>query len=172
MPMKAAKAASRGRASLKRRKSAASSAQRLTIQNATRSSRVPPAAHFRKWIHATLRGRATVTIRLVGLAEARELNRAYRRKDYATNVLTFVLRDTRPLEGDIALCVPVIAQEARSQRKPLEAHYAHLTVHAILHLQGYEHDRHGDARRMESLEKRILKKLGYTDPYAAIDEHG
>jgi probable rRNA maturation factor len=115
---------------------------------------------------------ASITIRLVGLKEGRELNRIYRGKDYATNVLTFVLRETPPYEGDLVLCAPVVSREARAQNKDLAAHYAHLTVHGILHLQGYEHDNEPDAANMEKLEKRILKRLGYSDPYATPLHHG
>jgi probable rRNA maturation factor len=110
-------------------------------------------------------------VRLVGTKEGRELNREYRGKDYATNVLTFVLHDRPPLEGDLALCAPVVAREARAQAKNVTAHYAHLTVHGVLHLRGYEHENDGEAREMEKLEARILKRLGYTDPYV-IREHG
>ena len=87
-------------------------------------------------------------------------------------MLTFVLRDTPPFEGDLALCVPVVSREARAQRKRLSAHYAHVTIHAVLHLQGYQHDKEGDAARMEKLETRILKRLGYPDPYATPRDHG
>ena len=119
-----------------------------------------------------MRADAEITVRLVGTREARELNRTYRGKDYATNVLTFVLRGSPPYEGDLALCAPVVAREARAQGKALAAHYAHLTVHGVLHLQGYEHENEPDAHAMEALEKRILKRLGYPDPYSAPPHHG
>jgi len=134
-----------------------------------------------------MRGAARITVRLVGLAEARALNRDYRGKDYATNVLTFVLdasppdrrrgaRSARPhYAGDLALCVPVVSKEAREQKKDLMAHYAHLTVHGVLHLQGYEHEREREAVEMEKLETRILKRLGFPDPYvtqASTADHG
>ena len=150
----------------------ASRALRLTIQNATTSTSVPSASSFRKWIRAALHADASVTLRVVGLKEGRELNRVYRGKDYPTNVLTFVMRDATPLQGDIALCGPVITREARSQRKRTVAHYAHLTVHAILHLQGYEHETDADAAAMEKLEARILRRLGYGNPYATPPQHG
>jgi len=105
-------------------------------------------------------------LRLVGEREARELNRKYRRRDYATNVLSFIYSE-RPLEGDIAICAPVVAREARDRRLPRDAHYAHLTVHGVLHLQGHDHMRATQAKRMENLETRILARLGYADPYAA-----
>ena len=119
-----------------------------------------------------MRSDAEITVRVVGEREGRALNRTYRGKDYATNVLTFVLRDRVPYEGDVALCAPVVAREARAQGKPLTAHYAHLTIHGVLHLQGYEHDDDRDAAAMERLEKRILKRLGYPDPYFAPSGHG
>jgi probable rRNA maturation factor len=112
-----------------------------------------------------------LTVRLVGTAEGRTLNREYRGKDYATNVLTFVMHDRPPLEGDLALCAPVVAREARAQAKDLTAHYAHLTVHGVLHLRGFAHENDGDAQEMEKLEARILKRLGYTNPYV-VRKHG
>src|ERR1700687_1803795 len=149
MPMKTAKAATRASVSRTTRSRRPSSALRLTLQNARRSRSAPAASQFRKWIRAALHTDACVTLRVVSLKEGRELNRIYRGKDYATNVLTFVMRDEPPLEGDLALCAPVVTREARSQRKHLTAHYAHLTVHGILHLQGYEHDTEADAAEME-----------------------
>jgi probable rRNA maturation factor len=113
-----------------------------------------------------LREDAEITVRLVAESEARRLNRDYRGKDYATNVLTFVYEDGPCLTGDIVLCAPVIAREAREQRKALAAHYAHLVVHGALHLQGYDHEAKEDARQMEALESTILKRLGFSNPYA------
>ena len=108
---------------------------------------------------------AHITLRIVATREARTLNKRYRGRDYATNVLTFVYPEQRPLAGDIALCAPVIRREARAQQVGLAAHYAHLTVHGVLHLQGFDHLKTHEAERMERLEARILKKLGYDDPY-------
>ena len=106
-------------------------------------------------------------MRIVGAAEARRLNRRYRGRDYATDVLAFSYGGARiPLQGDLVLCAPVVAREAREQGKTLQAHFAHLTVHALLHLQGYDHARKRDAARMEAQERRVLAKLGYPDPYA------
>src|SRR4051794_38312770 len=119
MPMKTAKVAPPARAKRSTVKRRTSRALRITIQNATTSASVPSARLFRKWVQAALRGDASVTLRVVGLNEARELNRAYRGKDYATNVLTFVMQDGAPFEGDIALCAPVVSREARSQQKPV-----------------------------------------------------
>jgi probable rRNA maturation factor len=170
--MKTAKVATRARASRIRRRRRAPDTLRLTVQNATTSRSVPAARQFRKWIRAALHADACVTLRVVGLKEGRELNGAYRGKDYATNVLTFVFRGEPPFEGDLALCAPVVVREARAQQKDLAAHYAHLTVHGILHLQGYGHDTEADAARMENLEARILKQLGYPNPYAPPLHHG
>jgi len=144
----------------------------LTVQYATRARRVPTATAFGKWVSAALRSDARITVRLVGSTEGRALNRAYRGRDYATNVLTFVLDDAPPYHGDLALCAPVVSREAREQGKDVMAHYAHLTVHGVLHLQGYEHEREPDAAEMERLETRILRRLGFPDPYAPHREHG
>jgi probable rRNA maturation factor len=144
----------------------------LTVQYATRARPLPSERNIRKWVEAALRADARLTVRLVGTPEARTLNREYRGRDYATNVLTFVHTGRPPYDGDVALCAPVVSREAREQRKAVMAHYAHLTVHGVLHLQGYEHDREPDAVAMEKLETRILKRLGFPDPYATQSEHG
>ncbi len=137
----------------------------LTIQHGIGAAKPPSRARFGKWIRAALTRSARITLRVVGAREARLLNHRFRRRDYATNVLTFVYSAARPLEGDIAICAPVVAREARALGISLDAHYAHLTVHGVLHLRGYDHQRVPDAERMERLETRILKKLGYADPY-------
>jgi probable rRNA maturation factor len=136
------------------------------VQYATRAQPLPTEREFRNWIRAAMRDDARLTLRVVGLAEARALNRDFRGRDYATNVLTFVMEDGPPYDGDVALCAPVVSREAREQGKDVMAHYAHLTVHGVLHLQGYEHERENDAAEMERLETRILKRLGFPDPYA------
>jgi probable rRNA maturation factor len=123
-------------------------------------------------VRAALRVDAEVTVRVVGTTEGRDLNRTYRGKDYATNVLTFVMSEGAQCTGDLALCAPVVAKEARAQGKDAIAHYAHLTVHGVLHLQGFEHETTRDAQEMEKLETRILKRLGYPDPYSAIPANG
>lgn len=140
----------------------------LNVQYAVSARGKPSPAQFRKWMRAALDNDARITLRIVAQKEGRALNRIYRRKDYATNVLTFVFRDRPPFEGDLALCAPVVAHEARAQKKPLSAHYAHLTVHGLLHLQGYDHENDKDAAVMERRETRILAKLGYADPYQPI----
>jgi probable rRNA maturation factor len=137
---------------------------------------VPAAVSFRKWVAAALEGRireADLAIRIVGAKEGRALNRHYRGKEYATNVLSFpaelpegLPQDVRlPLLGDLVLCAPVIAREAKEQGKPLAAHYAHLTVHGALHLLGWDHEDPREAECMERLEREILAGMGLPDPY-------
>lgn len=125
---------------------------------------IPSAASFRKWAQAALAKDAVVTLRIVNRAEAQRLNRSYRRKNYATNVLTFAYGGA-PLEADIVLCAQVVAREAREQGKLLAAHYAHLTVHGALHAQGLDHENARDAQKMEAREIAILGKLGFENPY-------
>ena len=137
----------------------------LVIQRGSRASHIPSDALIRKWARAALAGHAAVTVRYVGEREGRRLNRAYRGKDAATNVLSFAYR-TRPLAGDIVICAPIVAREARAQGKPVAAHHAHLLVHGLLHLRGFDHARSGDAARMERRERAILAKLRFPDPYA------
>jgi probable rRNA maturation factor len=133
----------------------------VAVQRAARGAPAP--RRLRAWALAAARPGAEVTVRVVGAAEARLLNRAFRRRDYATNVLSF---SYSPTQGDVVLCHPVIAREARAQGKPLAAHYAHLVVHGMLHLRGMDHARAADARRMERAEIRLLARLGFGDPYA------
>lgn len=127
---------------------------------------------IRRWVQAALLGPAELTIRFVDAEEGRVLNRDYRAKDYATNVLTFAynegeeLADDEPTRADIILCSDVVEQEAAAQNKTVEAHSAHLVVHGVLHAQGYDHDDDDEADEMEQLEREILASLGYADPYA------
>jgi probable rRNA maturation factor len=139
----------------------------LTVQYGTRCADMPRPAQLRTWARAALLKSARITLRLIGEREARSLNREYRGRDYATNVLTFVYSKKSPLEGDIAICAPIVAREAKQQGRRRDAHYAHLTVHGLLHLQGFGHERIAAAKRMENLETRILARLGYADPYRA-----
>lgn len=125
----------------------------------------PSRARLRRWALAALRADANVTLRLVDSREGRALNRRFRGRDYSTNVLTFVYDGVDPLAGDIVLCVPKIAREAAEQGKAPDAHFAHLVVHGMLHLQGFDHEDDREARAMESLEKEIVARLGYPDPY-------
>jgi probable rRNA maturation factor len=138
----------------------------LTIQSAVDPSGLPRRPTLRRWALAALERDARVTLRFVGTREGRALNRRYRGRDYATNVLTFVYDDRVSLAGDIVLCAPVIAKEAHAQHKRLVAHYAHLVIHGMLHLQGYDHERDVDAARMEAREAGVLRGLGYANPYA------
>lgn len=133
---------------------------------------LPAAVSFRRWVAAALAGRireADLAIRLVDAKEGRALNRHYRGKDYATNVLSFPAELPEgvklPLLGDLVLCAPVVAREAREQKKTLAAHYAHLTVHGTLHLLGWNHEDPREAECMEALEREILASLGIADPY-------
>jgi probable rRNA maturation factor len=137
----------------------------LTVQYAPGTGRAPARAQVRRWARAALAHDAQITVRIAGRNEARALNRDYRGRNHATNVLTFVMRDAPPYAGDLVLCAPVVAREARAQGKGLAAHYAHLVVHGVLHVQGYDHAAEADARIMEPLESQIVMKLGYPDPY-------
>ncbi|HEX5093314.1 MAG TPA: rRNA maturation RNase YbeY [Burkholderiales bacterium] len=132
----------------------------MHVQRAVRGA--PAAARLRAFARAAARPGQTITLRVVGAAEARTLNRTFRRRDYPTNVLSFGYSRTH---GDIVLCHPVIAREARAQGKSLAAHYAHLVVHGVLHLRGHDHARAAAARRMERREVALLARLGFADPY-------
>ena len=140
----------------------------ITIQIASELANIPAKLQFKKWAKAALRVDTEVTIRIADAQEALELNSQYRGKDYATNVLTFPLSEIPHLLGDIIICAPVVAAEAAAQNKSLEAHFAHLTVHGVLHLHGYDHETEPQAELMESLEITILQKLGYANPYLGI----
>lgn len=148
----------------------------VAVSYATSRAGVPAAASFRKWVAAALAGRireADLAIRIVGEDEGRTLNRHYRGKDYATNVLSFPAELPEglpeglrmPLLGDLVVCAPVVTREAAEQGKPPAAHYAHLTVHGALHLLGWDHEDEKEAEAMERLEREILAGLGIEDPY-------
>ncbi|MGF6775737.1 rRNA maturation RNase YbeY [Paraburkholderia sp. GAS334] len=126
-----------------------------------------PRATVAAWIKAALFADAELTVRLVDAEEGRTLNRTYRGKDYATNVLTFAYAESEndPVTGDLILCCPVVEKEAAEQGKSLEEHYAHLLVHGTLHAQGYDHEVEEEAQEMEGIETDILLKLGFSDPY-------
>ncbi len=148
---------------------------KLSVQYAARPAGVPSRSLFRTWINAALEGDAEVTLRIVDAEEGQGLNRDYRGKDYATNVLTFVYELPPVCQGDIVLCAPVVSREALEQGKSAEAHYAHMIIHGMLHLQGYDHEDETDAQAMEAVETHIMKRLGYTDPYAILEveqQHG
>ncbi len=134
---------------------------------------VPGPASFRNWTAAALgtrREEAEVSIRVVDADEGRSLNLRYRHKDYPTNVLSFVAAYPdgvgADLLGDLVICAPVVAREAREQEKPLDHHYAHLTVHGVLHLLGFDHETVAEARAMEAVERQVLDQLGVPDPYS------
>jgi len=125
---------------------------------------------LRRWVRAALARDAMLTLRLVGEAEARALNAQFRGRDYATNVLTFAYDDDAPdadgpAQADIVICLPVLAREAREQRKPLRDHLAHLVVHGVLHAQGMDHEDDDEAREMEARETAVLRRLRIADPY-------
>ncbi len=133
---------------------------------------VPAPASFKRWAEAACQGRikrADIAIRVVDEKEGRALNKHYRGKDYATNVLSFPAElpegVTLPVLGDLVICAPVVAKEAVDQGKPLAAHYAHLTIHGVLHLLGLDHDNDTEALVMEAIEREILADMGYPDPY-------
>ena len=137
---------------------------------------LPATASFRRWVEAALRGArrrkpAELAIRIVDTDEGRALNAQYRGKDYATNVLSFEAElppgIDLPLIGDLVICAPVVAREAAEQGKPAAHHWAHMTVHGVLHLLGHDHIVEAEAERMEALETRILAGLGIPDPYLA-----
>ena len=148
----------------------------VSVSYAVPRAGVPSAVSFRRWVAAALENRireADLAIRIVGAKEGRSLNRHFRGKDYATNVLSFPAELPEglpkgvkvPLLGDLVICAPVVAREAKEQKKALAAHYAHLTVHGALHLLGWDHDNEADAICMEHLEREILAGLGIEDPY-------
>lgn len=125
-----------------------------------------PRHRVARWVRAALRNPGEITVRIVGADEARELNREYRHKDYATNVLTFDYQHAPVVMADLVLCAPVIEAEAREQGRDLAAHYAHLLVHGTLHAQGFDHETAKQAREMEPRESSVMLALGFADPYA------
>ena len=137
----------------------------LSVQYAVKAAWLPTRAEVRKWVRAADPGAAELTVRFVGAEEGRALNAQYRGRDYATNVLTFAYARAPVLAGDLALCVPVVLEEAAAQGKTAPAHFAHLIVHGRLHLQGHDHENGADARIMEDKEREILARLGHADPY-------
>lgn len=133
---------------------------------------VPSSRSFKRWAEAACQGRikrADIAIRVVDEKEGRALNKHYRGKDYATNVLSFPAElpegVTLPLLGDLVICVPVVVREAQEQHKTIAAHYAHLTIHGVLHLLGLDHNNDNEALVMEAIEREILADMGYSDPY-------
>jgi probable rRNA maturation factor len=151
----------------------------LSLQFADASHRaLLPRHKVARWLRAALAGPAQLTVRIVGAEEGRSLNRGYRGKDYATNVLTFAYGEDDAPNGapagdgdpsgtvaDLILCAPVVEREALEQGKPLQAHYAHLIVHGALHAQGLDHETPAEAEAMEQREREVLARLGFADPY-------
>jgi probable rRNA maturation factor len=164
----------------------------LELQLATRRPWVPGSTTLRRWAHAAhaaglaalpvrkrrvlaaITAAPTLCVRVVDSAESRRLDREFRGKDKPTNVLSFPAspeeRVAGGVLGDLVICAPVVAREAREQRKTLGAHWAHMVVHGTLHLLGYDHERTRDARTMEALEVEILRGLGFHDPYRQVTE--
>jgi len=146
----------------------------LQVQYASECPRLPTKNAIADWARAALAetdgGTAQVNVRIVDETESAELNKRYRKKDGPTNVLSFPFENPPGVEtdilGDVVICAPVVEREASEQGKQRDAHWAHMVVHGIMHLQGYDHIDKKDARRMESMETRILEKLGFDDPYA------
>ena len=151
----------------------------LEVQRATTLASVPDDDQFQLWVDAALAGKSdqfSLTIRIVDEPEAQRFNRDYRNKDYATNVLSFPaelpeglpaeVRQSQP--GDLLICAPVVAREATEQHRPETDHWAHLTIHGVLHLLGYDHEQADEVIVMESLETEILAGLGISDPYLDI----
>lgn len=123
-------------------------------------------ALIKKWVKSTGAKSGLITLRFVNVAEGKKLNQSFRKKNYATNVLTFPYEHSKgDLTADIIFCVPVIQKEAKEQDKTLKAHLAHLVIHGSLHAQGYDHENDRDAKKMEALEIKLLKTLGFTNPY-------
>jgi probable rRNA maturation factor len=139
----------------------------LSLQFADASDRVLLPRHkVARWIRAALEAPGEITVRVVGLDEGRALNREYRAKDYATNVLTFDYSREPVVVADLVLCAPVLQRESAELGVSLEAHYAHLLVHGTLHAQGHDHERAAQARAMEGKETQLMLSLGFADPYA------
>ncbi|MGK2953676.1 MAG: rRNA maturation RNase YbeY [Thiobacillus sp.] len=141
----------------------------LSVQFASEADELPSRAQVRRWVAAALEHPAEITVRIVDAEEAQALNQDYRQKGYVPNVLTFEYGEVLPgvLGGDVVVCAPVVEREAREQGKPLKHHYAHMTVHGVLHLQGYDHVDPADADIMESREIAILKRFRIPNPYTS-----
>ncbi len=126
-----------------------------------------PRHRVARWIRAALEAPAEITVRVVGTDEARALNRDFRGKDHATNVLTFDYSHAPQVHADLVLCADVVEAEARAQSRTLEAHYAHLLIHGTLHAQGHDHERDDEAEVMEARESALMCSLGFADPYSS-----
>jgi len=144
----------------------------LAVQYAVSRAGLPAPSTLSRWARAALDRPASVTLRIVGAREGRSLNARYRGRDHATNVIAFVYDDGGRLEGDIVLCAPVLRREAKIARRTLREHCAHLVVHGMLHLQGYDHDTERRASAMEARERDILAGFGVPDPYRSGAKRG
>lgn len=150
----------------------------LDLQQVSQEKQIPTLTLFKQWCDAAIlpyQEQAELTIRIVDLDEGQMLNSTYRHKDYATNVLSFpselpeaLVEIAFPLLGDLVICAPVVLKEAKEQQKALEAHWAHLVTHGCLHLLGFDHEDDQEALEMESIERQLLMKQGYPDPYQEI----
>lgn len=144
---------------------------KIDLQNDESLTNLPVQQDFETWVNAALVQKfdnLEQTIRLVGEAESRALNSQYRAKNAPTNVLSFTVENAYldyECLGDLVICAPIVEQEAQQQGKPLPAHWAHMVIHGMLHLQGYDHQKAAEADEMEALEAKILSTLGYTNPY-------
>jgi probable rRNA maturation factor len=141
----------------------------LAVQYASEADELPARAQIRRWVAAALEHGAEITVRIVDADEARALNQDYRDKTYVPNVLTFEYGEMAPgvLGGDVVICAPVVEREAREQGKRLKDHYAHMTIHGVLHLQGYDHNEPAEAGIMESREAAILERFRIPNPYVS-----
>jgi probable rRNA maturation factor len=149
----------------------------VELQLASEADEIPPGSRFQRWAEAALEGRrddAELVVRVVDEAESQQLNRDYRGMDKPTNVLSFPFEAPPGVDmdliGDLVICAPVVQREAVEQGKSAEAHWAHMTVHGVLHLLGYDHIEDDQADEMEALERRILAGLHFPDPYATVTE--
>lgn len=146
----------------------------VTVQYAASRRGVPASGSIRHWAHLALGARrGAITVRIVDEREGAALNRRYRGRTAATNVLSFPAEPLpdgrRPVLGDVVIAAPVVAREAAAQHKPPRAHWAHLVIHGCLHLLGYDHQAAAEAAKMEALERRLLVRLGFPDPYRCDD---
>jgi probable rRNA maturation factor len=158
----------------RKRKRVASPEFSLSVQFASEADALPSRAQIRRWVAAALEHAAEITVRIVDAEEAQALNQDYRDKSYVPNVLTFEYGEIGHdesgrgvLGGDVVICAPVVEREAREQGKPLNDHYAHMTIHGVLHLQGYDHIDPAEAEIMESREVAILKRFHLPNPYSS-----
>lgn len=136
------------------------------VQYACPRTHLPSAQQFRRWAKAALRVDAEIHLLITDETQASQLNQQYRGKSYAPNVLTFALTEHPLVMADIVMCAPVVLQEAQQQGKSADAHFAHMTIHGVLHAQGYDHEHSAQAELMEDIEIHTLAKLGYANPYA------